>query len=156
MSMVANISDETFGNASSGTALAYKLQAMSNLALGFDRKIEKSLRKRYKIFCSLSTNVPNKDAWREVEIKTSRNIPKNILEEAQIAAQLEGIVSAETQLSVLSIVANAKEELERMEEERIAQQESIVDRRMFEVTADDQSGVLETERGDAETEESDG
>lgn len=156
MSMVANISDEAFGSASSGTALAYKLQAMSNLALGFDRKIEKSLRKRYKIFCSLSTNVPNKDAWREVEIKTSRNIPKNILEEAQVAAQLEGIVSSETQLSVLSIVSSAKDELERMEEERIAQQESIVDRRMFEVTADDQSGVLETERGDAETEESDG
>lgn len=156
MSMVANISDEAFGNASSGTALAYKLQAMSNLALGFDRKIEKSLRKRYKIFCSLSTNVPRKDAWREIEIKTSRNIPKNILEEAQVAAQLEGIVSAETQLSVLSIVSNAKDELERMEEEKNAQQESIVDRRMFEVTADDQSGVLETERGDAETEESDG
>ena len=35
---------------------------MSNLALTFDRKIEKSLRKRYKIFCSLSTNVANKDA----------------------------------------------------------------------------------------------
>lgn len=34
-SMVANISDETFGNATSGAALAYKLQAMSNLALTF-------------------------------------------------------------------------------------------------------------------------
>ncbi|UNT92229.1 phage portal protein [Allobaculum sp. Allo2] len=42
ISMVANISDESFGNATSGTALAYKLQAMSNLASGFDRKIEKA------------------------------------------------------------------------------------------------------------------
>lgn len=117
-SMVANISDESFGNATSGTALAYKLQAMSNLALGFDRKIEKSLRKRYKIFCSLSTNVSNKDAWKDIEIRTSRNLPKNIPEEAQTAAQLSGIVSQETQLSVLSIVPDVSAEIKRIESEK--------------------------------------
>lgn len=117
-SMVANISDESFGNATSGTALAYKLQAMSNLALGFDRKIEKSLRKRYKIFCSLSTNVSNKDAWKDIEIRTIRNLPKNIPEEAQTAAQLSGIVSQETQLSVLSIVPDVSAEIERIESEK--------------------------------------
>ena len=116
-SMVANISDESFGSAASGVALAYKLQAMSNLALTFDRKIEKALRKRYKLFCSLSTNVPNRDAWRDVDIRTTRNLPKNVAEEAQTAAQLEGIVSKETQLSVLSIVPDVKKELERMEQE---------------------------------------
>ena len=55
-SMVANISDESFGNAS-GTSLAYKLQSISNLALTFDRKNEKSMRKRYKLFCSLATRM---------------------------------------------------------------------------------------------------
>ena len=107
-SMVANISDESFGSAASGVALAYKLQAMSNLALTFDRKIEKSLRKRYKLFCSLPTNVPDRDAWRDVDIRTTRNLPKNVAEEAQTAAQLEGVVSKETQLSVLSIVPDVK------------------------------------------------
>lgn len=156
ISMVANISDEAFGSASSGVALAYKLQAMSNLALGFDRKIEKSLRKRYKIFCSLSTNVPNKDAWRGIEIKTSRNLPKNVMEESQTAAQLEGIVSKETQLSVLSIVSSAKEEIEKMEKETQKRKESVVDRRMFEVTADDQSGVLAAQGGSTTEEEHNG
>jgi len=126
-SMVANISDESFGSAASGVALAYKLQAMSNLALTFDRKIEKSLRKRYKLFCSLSTNVPNRDAWRDVDIRTTRNLPKNVAEEAQTAAQLEGIVSKETQLSVLSIVPDAKKELERMEQEEQEAAESAAD-----------------------------
>ena len=126
-SMVANISDESFGSAASGVALAYKLQAMSNLALTFDRKIEKSLRKRYKLFCSLSTNVPNRDAWRDVDIRTTRNLPKNVAEEAQTAAQLEGIVSKETQLSVLSIVPDVKKELERMEQEGEEVAESAVD-----------------------------
>lgn len=126
-SMVANISDESFGSAASGVALAYKLQAMSNLALTFDRKIEKSLRKRYKLFCSLSTNVPNRDAWRDVDIRTTRNLPKNVAEEAQTAAQLEGIVSKETQLSVLSIVPDVKKELERMEQEEQEAEENTAD-----------------------------
>lgn len=126
-SMVANISDESFGSAASGVALAYKLQAMSNLALTFDRKIEKSLRKRYKLFCSLSTNVPDRDAWRDVDIRTTRNLPKNVAEEAQTAAQLEGIVSKETQLSVLSIVPDVKKELERMEQEGEEAAESAAD-----------------------------
>ena len=126
-SMVANISDESFGSAASGVALAYKLQAMSNLALTFDRKIEKSLRKRYKLFCSLSTNVSDRDAWRDVDIRTTRNLPKNVAEEAQTAAQLEGIVSKETQLSVLSIVPDVKKELERMEQEGAEAAESTAD-----------------------------
>ena len=155
ISMVANISDEAFGNASSGVSLAYKLQAMSNLALGFDRKIEKSLKKRYKIFCSLSTNVSDKEAWRNLKMTTTRNIPKNIADEAQTAASLEGIVSKETQLSVLSIVDNVQDEIDRMKQEEEEAQESIVERRMFgnhaeEAGGNSQSEVLEGEgRGTA-------
>lgn len=125
ISMVANISDKDFGNATSGTALAYKLHSMSNLASSFDRKIEKSLRKRYKIFCSLSTNCSDPNAWCDVEIKTTRNIPKNVLEEAQTAAQLSGIVSKETQLSVLSVVQDPAGELVKMEKEKPIQQEMV-------------------------------
>lgn len=117
ISMVANISDESFGNATSGVSLAYKLQAMSNLALTFDRKIEKSLRKRYKIFCSLATNVHDPLAYQDIEIKTTRNIPVNTQNEAQIASTLQGVVSKETQLSVLSIVPDVRREIEKMEEE---------------------------------------
>lgn len=117
-SMVANISDESFGNATSGTALAYKLQAMSNLALTFDRKIEKSLRKRYKLFCSLSTNVSDPDVWQDMEFKMTRNIPKNVSEEIAAAAQAEGIVSKQTQLSLLSCVPDPAAEMERMQKEQ--------------------------------------
>jgi len=118
ISMVANISDKEYGSATSGIALAYKLQAMSNLALGFDRKIEKSLRKRYKIFCSLSTNTKEKDAWKDISITTSRNIPKNQLEEAQVASELSGVVSKETQLKVLSVVDDIRMEIERIKTEQ--------------------------------------
>ena len=141
-SMVANISDESFGNAS-GTSLAYKLQSMSNLALTFDRKFEKSMRKRYKLYCSLATNVPNRDAWKDIDFTMSRNIPKNLLEEAQTAQALESIVSKETQLQVLSIVKDATEEIEKMEKEDEKKQETIVDKRMFGGAVDGQQDVLE-------------
>jgi SPP1 family phage portal protein len=90
---------------------------MSNLALTFDRKIEKSLRKRYKIFCTLATNVHDPLAYQDIEIKTTRNIPVNTQNEAQIASTLQGVVSKETQLSVLSIVPDVRREIEKMEEE---------------------------------------
>lgn len=75
--------------------------------------------------------MPDKNAWRDIEIKTTRNLPKNILEEAQTAAQLEGMVSRETQLSVLSIISNVADEIEKIESEQQEKEETIVDKRMF-------------------------
>lgn len=98
---------------------------MSNLALGLDRKIEKSLKKRYKIFCSLATNVPDPDAWKEIVITTSRNIPNNRAEETSIAKDAEGLVSKRTQLSLLSYVDDPDTELERIQEEETKDSELI-------------------------------
>ena len=50
----------------------------------------------------------------------TRNVPRNILEEAQIVGQLSGQVSEETKLSVLSIVDDPQKEIERMEREEEA------------------------------------
>jgi SPP1 family phage portal protein len=136
-SMVANISDETFGNATSGIALAYKLQAMSNLARMFDRKIEKSIWKRYKIFCSLKTNVSDPEAYKDISITMTRNLPKNIQEEAQTAAQLEGVVSKETQLRVLSIVDDPRDEIQKMQDEEDASQTAAVTNALYGSTHSD-------------------
>ena len=45
-------------------------------------------------------------------------MPKNLVEEAQTAKTLEGVVSKETQLKVLSIVDDPNEEIKKMEEEQ--------------------------------------
>lgn len=119
ISMVTDINSESFGN-SSGVALEYKLQPMSNLAKFLDRKISKSIKKRYKLFSCIAANNMDKEAWQDVEIKFTRNLPKNTLEEAQAAAQLEGVVSKETQLSVLSIIDDVSEEIKKIEKEKKA------------------------------------
>ncbi|WP_369918933.1 phage portal protein [Lactococcus muris] len=117
ITMVANISDESFGS-SSGVALAYKLQAMSNLALAFQRKFQSSLNKRYKLFCSLTTNEVGKDSWKDIEYSFTRNEPKDIKEQAETATLLMGVTSEETALSVLSVVPDVKTEVDRIHKEK--------------------------------------
>ena len=55
-----------------------------------------------------------------IEYQFTRNIPSNLLEESEIAGNLAGITSEETQLKVLSVVDNVKEELTRKKEEQDA------------------------------------
>jgi len=114
--MVANISDESFGS-SSGVSLAYKLQAMSNLALSFQRKFQSSLNSRYKLYCELSTNVSNKEAWKDIEYTFTRNEPKDIKEQAETANILKGITSEETALSVISVIPDVQAEMEKIKKE---------------------------------------
>ena len=130
ISMVANISDENFG-AATGIALKYKLQAMSNLEKTKERKFTSGMNRRYKLlFGHPSSKVPA-DAWVQLHYRFTPNIPANLLEEAQIAAQMEGITSHETQLKVLSVVDDVEGELDKIEEENAAPEKTIVDELMF-------------------------
>ena len=119
LAMVANINDESFGNAS-GVSLEFKLQPMKNLSGMKERKFTKGLNNLFKCFTALPTNVPASDkySWVEVEYRFIRNIPRNIQDEAETARNLEGVVSKELQLSTLSIVDDVQTEIERMDAER--------------------------------------
>lgn len=130
ISMVANISDENFGNAS-GVSLRYKLQAMSNLAKNKERKFTSGMNRRYKLLFDHPASKVPADAWVQLEYRFTPNIPANLLEEAQIAAQLEGIVSEKTQLKVLSIVDDVQGEIDEKAEQNKPQEETIVDRLLF-------------------------
>lgn len=130
ISMVANISDENFGG-SSGIALKYKLQAMSNLEKTMRRKFTSGMNRRYKILFSHPASKVPADAWVQLRYVFTPNVPANLLEEVQTAAQMEGITSHHTQLSVISAVDNVDAELERIEEENAPAEETIVDRMMF-------------------------
>lgn len=136
VSMVANMSEEDFGNAS-GTALAFKLQAMDNLAKVKDRKMQSAFNRLYELVFNVPKATVPSDGWLDIKYQFTRNVPRNVLEEAQIVAQLSGQVSNETKLSVLSIVDNPKDELDKMSDEeegasllskKIAQNERMADK----------------------------
>ena len=127
ISMVANISDENFGT-SSGIAMKYKLQAMSNLEKTKERKFASGMNRRYRLIFSNPVSGMLKDGWVKIHPHFTPNFPANLQEEAEIARNLDGLVSQETQLGVLSIVDNTKEEIEAMEEEQAERSKSDLTR----------------------------
>lgn len=141
-SMVANISDENFGT-SSGIALKYKVLAMMNLFQNKKRKFTSGLNRRYKLLFGHPASKVPADAWKQLDYQFTPNLPANLLEEAQIAAQMEGIVSHETQLKVLSAVDSVQDELDTIKKENKLPERTPVDDAMFgtqteEVTDDEQ------------------
>ena len=130
VAMVANISDENFGG-SSGTALQYRTLNMTNLMKDKARKFESGLNERYKLIFSHPAAKVAPDAWEQLRYVFTPNLPKNLLEESQIAGNLEGIVSRKTQLKSLSIVDDVQAELDAIEEENAAPEETVIDKMMF-------------------------
>lgn len=140
ISMVANINDENFGTAS-GIALKYKLLSMSNLAKAKERKFTSGMNRRYKIIFSNPLSKMVSDSWVDIQYKFTQNFPANIAEEAQIAAQLSGIVSQKTQLSVLSIVPDVDEEIKNIDDEANTNNANSVVDNMFTSSGDGDSNA---------------
>lgn len=129
LGMVADVSSEDFGTAS-GIAIRYRLQAMSDLAMVKERKFRRGLARRWRLVLGYAGNEGvAADAWMSIRPTFTRNVPANLLEESQIAQNLSGIVSRETQLSVLSCVDSPAEEVRRLDEEAEAQADALVARR---------------------------
>lgn len=119
LSMTANMNDEAFGGSISGVAMEFKLQGMKNMAIMKERKAQLAMSRMYIALFNLPTNIAatKKDEWSNLDYKFSRNIPRNLQDEAETMQKMEGIVSKETQLGVLSIVPDVKEEMDRIKEE---------------------------------------
>ena len=92
----------------------------------------------------------NPDDWVKLNYTFTQNMPANLLEESQIAGNLAGIVSQQTQLSVLSCVDNVQQEIEQIQKE---EEDGITDgfptNRTVEVEEDvildGQAGTTETD-----------
>jgi SPP1 family phage portal protein len=150
--LIFQISDENFGT-SSGIALKYKLQAMSNLALTKQRKFTSGMNRRYMLIFSNPVSGMNPDDWVKLNYTFTQNMPANLLEESQIAGNLAGIVSQQTQLSVLSCVDNVQQEIEQIKQD---EEDALTDgypmNRTVEVTEDvvldGQTGTTQTVSGE--------
>lgn len=130
ISMVANISDENFGT-SSGIAMKYKLQAMSNLEKTKERKFTSGMNRRYRLIFSNPVSGMKKDDWVKIHPHFTPNFPANLQEEAEIAKNLEGVVSQETQLGVLSIVDNVQDEIKKIDTDQNKVRADPVMKQMF-------------------------
>ena len=115
MLMIVNPSDDTFATAS-GVAQAYKLLGMEYLCAGIETFLSMFLQNRIKIISGLeSTLGGSTEGSDQVNIKFTRNLPKNLVELAQVASTLKGTLSDETILGLFpaNIIPDVKAELEK-------------------------------------------
>lgn len=108
-----NFADETFGSASSGVALKFKLMALENKCVTMERKFTAALRYQFKVLCSawIKRGKCKENDYLKIWMQFKRNLPSNVLEEAQASLALKGIVSESTRLAMLSFVDDVDHEL---------------------------------------------
>jgi SPP1 family phage portal protein len=134
MAMVPDITDESFSTAS-GTALKMRMMPMNNLARNKERKFVMGVQQRLQMLASFPDEPFTGEDWQQVEITMHRNMPEDLAAEAGVAGSLSGIVSEETQLSVLSCVDDPKKEIERKNAERDAKAQQATEGMPTERTA---------------------
>ncbi|SPT93131.1 phage Portal protein [Bacillus tequilensis] len=80
-----NFSDESFGGNITGVAMKFKLIALENKCITIERKMTAALRYQYKlIFSAWATkNKAKAEDYLKVWFGFKRNLPANVLEEAQ-------------------------------------------------------------------------
>lgn len=114
-SMIPDMQDKEFSGNSSGVALGYKLLALEQLAAQKEMYFKKGINQRLQLMIDFYNL---KISPADIQKVFTRNVPKNLVEAADTAQKLQGIVSHETILSILPFIEDAKGELEKIKTEQ--------------------------------------
>jgi len=116
-----NFTNETFGVQSSGVAMKYKLLALEAKCTTMERKFVSSLRYQFKVIFSAWAKRKGigQDDYLSVFYQFKRNLPVNLLEEADVQTKLKGFVSEKTRLGLFSQIDDVEYELEEMEQDAL-------------------------------------
>jgi len=119
-SAVPNLTDESFAGNLSGVAIKYKLLGLENLAAMKERKFKKGLQRRFELMFNLfyTRGLMAADNYMTMKPMFKRSLPANLVEETEMVRNLQGIVSKETMLSLLSFIEDVQVEMEQIENER--------------------------------------
>lgn len=140
---VPNLDDEEFAGNLSGVAIKFKLFGLETKCIEKERKMTKGLRQLLRLI-TVPLNIKYSKAWdaNDIEIIFKRNIPPNIMEQATIVSQLQGILDTQTLLSLLPFIDDPATVMERMEEEGLLptpdREIEVEDNSMPEVPEDDE------------------
>ncbi|MEB6213518.1 phage portal protein [Enterococcus casseliflavus] len=117
LSQVPNLSDESFGNATSGVSLQYKLFGLENIVSITERNFTASLEKRLELITNIFNILGGNHDYTYITMAYTRNIPSNMTTLADAISKLNGIVSHETLLSLLPFIDDPAYEIQRINNE---------------------------------------
>lgn len=115
---IPNLSDDSFGNASSGISLRFKLYGTEMLASEKERAFKKHLRNRLRLINNLYTLKSKGFDLADIDITMIRSIPVGLDERLNELQATEGILSLETRLARYDSEIDVKEEIKKLQAEK--------------------------------------
>ena len=120
-SYIPDLTDEHFASNVSGIAMQFKLWGLLQLMKKKERYIKEGLRYRIKLFSAiLAIKGKTPVDVSKVTITITRNLPKNLVELAQVIGNLSGICSNKTLVAQLPFVEDPEKEVQKATEEKQA------------------------------------
>ena len=153
ISMVPDLTDESFAGTQSGESMKYKLFGFQQIAKSGQRGFKKGLMRRYRLLMNIKNFVNEADNadLGNLKIIFTPNLPKAILEELKALVEAGMEISQETLMELASFIEDVQAEMNRIQKERDeAQKNDPVMAQMFGGAAVGQSDVLEEQRDGAE------
>lgn len=114
------MTDENFASNASGVAMKYKLMGLENKVGVKENEFEKGLRRRIELIYGVMRKVSGEMAYLDINIVFTRNLPQDLSASVDTVVKLDGVISDETRLALLPLDIDAKEELEKVEEQKLA------------------------------------
>lgn len=117
-SQIPDMSDDNFAGNTSGIAIKYKLIGLEQIRSRKEREFKKGLQRRIELIANV-LKLKNQAVidFRDIDVTFTSNIPANLVEQAQIVSQLDGLISSKTLLSLLPFVSDPVEELDELQKE---------------------------------------
>ena len=127
MSMVPDLTDESFAANASGVAMRYKLLGLEQLTAIKERWFREGLRSRMRLFAHFLGVLARTSLDPEtVEMTFTRSLPVNETETAQMVAQLSGIAPQRALLAQLPFIDDVDAAMEELAAQRAGQQDGEV------------------------------
>ena len=119
MSMVPDLTDESFAANASGVAMRYKLLGLEQLTAIKERWFREGLRSRMRLFARFLAVLARASLDPEtVEMTFTRALPVNETETAQMVAQLSGIAPQRALLAQLPFIDDVDAAVAQLREEK--------------------------------------
>ena len=119
MSMVPDLTDESFAANASGVAMRYKLLGMEQLTAIKERWFREGLRSRLRLYAHfLDVLAVARLDPETVEMTFTRSLPVNETEVAQMVAQLDGLAPRRTLLAQLPFIEDVEEAMQELDAQK--------------------------------------
>ena len=116
LSATPNFTDESFGTAS-GISLRYKLLPIEQKAGIKEREFRRGIQRRLKLISNMLGLLGSEYSYLDIDMAFVRTLPVDLLNEMQILATGNGLVSKSTLFGQVSFIEDPADEIQKIEDE---------------------------------------